>query len=123
MRFEVEGVRLRLNDQNIMIEKLKSSIGQFRLICFLEGVTLLILVFIAIPLKYQFDNRIVSKIVGPIHGILFIAYVGYTILFAFRLKWSFMKVFWVSIASFFPFATFYVDKKVLSKIPAKSSSL
>ena len=101
-----------------MIEKLKSSIGQFRLICFLEGITLLILVFIAIPLKYQFDNPIVSKIFGPIHGALFIAYVGYTILFAFKFKWSFMKVFWVSFASFLPFATFYVDKKVLAKIPA-----
>ena len=78
----------------------------------------MILIFVAVPLKYQFDNPIVSKIFGPIHGALFIAYVGYTILFALRLKWSFMKIFWVSIASFFPFATFYVEKRVLSKIPA-----
>lgn len=101
-----------------MIENLKSSIGQFRLVCLLEGVTLLILVFIAMPLKYQFDNPIVTKIFGPIHGGLFLAYVGYTILFAYKFKWSFIKIFWVSIASFFPFATFYVDKKVLAKIPA-----
>lgn len=101
-----------------MMENLKSSIGQFRLICFLEGVTLLVLVFIAIPMKYHFENPIVSKVFGPIHGFLFIAYVGYTILFATKYKWSFKKIFWVSIASFFPFATFYVDKKVLAKIPA-----
>ncbi len=101
-----------------MMYNLKSSIGQFRLICFLEGITLLILVFIAMPLKYQFDNPIVTKIFGPIHGALFLGYVAYTILFAYKFKWSFQKIFWVSIASFFPFATFYVDKKVLAKIPA-----
>lgn len=101
-----------------MIENLKTSIGQFRLICLLEGVTLLILVFIAMPMKYFFANPIVSKIFGPIHGALFLAYVAYTILFAVKYKWSFKKIFWVSIASFFPFATFYVDKKVLAKISA-----
>ena len=101
-----------------MFKNLKSRIAQFRLICFLEGVTLLVLVFIAVPLKYQFDNPIVSKIFGPIHGALFIAYVGYTILFAINHNWSFKKIFWVSMASFIPFATFYVEKKVLSKIPA-----
>ncbi|WP_017258306.1 DUF3817 domain-containing protein [Pedobacter arcticus] len=101
-----------------MIENLKSSIGQFRLICFLEGITLLVLIFIAMPMKYYFENPIVSKIFGPIHGALFLAYVAYTILFAVNYNWSLKKIFWVSIASFFPFATFYVDKKVLAKIPA-----
>ncbi|RKD13675.1 hypothetical protein BCY91_08860 [Pelobium manganitolerans] len=100
------------------MKNLSSQIAQFRLICFLEGVTLLVLVFIAVPMKYVFHNPIVSEIFGPIHGALFIAYVGYTVLFAAKYKWSFKKIFWVSIASFFPFATFYVEKRVLSKIPA-----
>ncbi|HTN21578.1 MAG TPA: DUF3817 domain-containing protein [Pelobium sp.] len=101
-----------------MIDNLKSKIGQFRLICLLEGITLLVLVFIAVPLKYGFGNPIVSEIFGPIHGFLFLAYVAYTILFAVKYSWSFKKIFFVSAASFFPFATFYVEKRVLSKIPA-----
>nr|WP_294898976.1 DUF3817 domain-containing protein [uncultured Pedobacter sp.] len=101
-----------------MIDNLKTKIAQFRLICLLEGITLLILIFIAVPLKYYFGNPIVSKIFGPIHGLLFIAYVGYTIHFAINHNWSFKKIFFVSAASFFPFATFYVEKRVLAKIPA-----
>jgi len=95
---------------------LKTAIGQFRLTCLLEGLSLLILLFIAMPLKYYFDYPIVVKIVGAIHGGLFVLYMMYTLYFAFKLNWSLKMIFLVSLASFIPFGTFYIDKKVLDKI-------
>ncbi|MFC5284766.1 DUF3817 domain-containing protein [Pedobacter alpinus] len=95
---------------------LKTAIGQFRLTCLLEGLSLLILLFIAMPLKYYFDYPIVVKIVGAAHGGLFVLYIIYTLFFAIKLSWGVKMILLVSLASFIPFGTFYVDKKVLAKI-------
>lgn len=97
---------------------LKNPTAQFRLICLLEGLSLLILLFIAMPLKYYFGSPGLTKVVGAAHGGLFILYIVYTLFFAIKLSWSIKMIFLVSLASFIPFGTFYVDKKVLNKLEA-----
>jgi integral membrane protein len=52
-----------------------TTIGRLRLFAFLEGISLLVLVFIAVPLKYYFDNPSMSKSLGPVHGALFLLFV------------------------------------------------
>ena len=96
-----------------------SSIGFFRLIAFLEGVSLLILVFIAMPIKYVLGDPSVVKHVGQTHGILFLLFVFFAIKLSAELDWSFKTTTWkVLIASFVPFGTFYIDKHILRKIHA-----
>lgn len=96
-----------------------SNIGFFRLIAFLEGVSLLILVFIAMPIKYVLGNPSVVKSVGQTHGILFILFVFLAIKLSAELEWRFKTTTWkVLVASFVPFGTFYIDKTILSKIHA-----
>jgi integral membrane protein len=96
---------------------LKTQIGQFRLIAFLEGVSLLLLLFICVPLKYVFNEALGSEIVGPVHGVLFILFVVYTFLVSVKYKWKFFQTTWkVLLACFIPFGTFYIDKTILGKM-------
>lgn len=85
----------------------------FRIISLLEGVSFILLLFIATPIKYYTENDSFVKILGMPHGILFLIYVVFAILLKYELKWR-SKVFWVVIfASVIPFGTFYIDKKYL----------
>jgi integral membrane protein len=51
------------------------SVNQFRLVSMLEGVSYLLLLGIAMPVKYLGDEPILVRVIGPIHGVLFIAYI------------------------------------------------
>ena len=94
-----------------------SPIGRLRLFAFLEGISLIALVFIAVPLKYYFDNPSLSKNLGPIHGALFLLFVFNALRVSVEQQWRFKKTTWkVLLACFIPFGTFYIDSKILSKI-------
>jgi integral membrane protein len=98
-------------------ELLKTNIGKLRIITFLEGVSLLILMGICMPLKYIGGMPIYNKIMGYIHGGLFIVFIVYVWQVAEEQDWKFTTTTWkIIFASFIPFGTFYVDKKILSKI-------
>ena len=100
-----------------MIQSLKTNIGKLRLIGFLEGTSLILLVFIGTPLKYISQNTELVKILGPIHGALFLIYVFNTFSVAISEKWEFKKTTWkVLIACLIPFGTFYIDKKILAPL-------
>lgn len=87
----------------------------FRKIAFWEGISLLLLLFIAMPLKYIWDLPIYVKIVGMAHGVLFLAYVGLALWLFFKEEWKFQKFLIVLLASFIPFGTFYIESKYFKK--------
>lgn len=94
-----------------------TNIGRFRLLAFLEGVSLIALVFIGMPMKYMAGNPALVKSIGPVHGLLFLFYVAYTFSIAAENEWKFTSTTWkVLLASFIPFGTFYVDHTLLKKI-------
>ncbi len=96
---------------------LKTSIGRLRLLAFLEGTSLLVLVFVSIPLKHIFGVTALSSVLGPIHGILFLLFVFNTISVGVEYNWKFKQTTWkVLIACIIPFGTFYIDRKILRKI-------
>lgn len=84
-----------------------------RLVAVIEGISYLALFAVTMPLKYLADLPMPNKFVGSAHGILFILYIILAVIFWFVNKWSFKKGFILIIASFLPFATFYVDQKYL----------
>ena len=99
-----------------MIQLLKTNIGRLRVIGFLEGVSLLVLVFIAVPLKYYGQDASLVKGLGPIHGALFLLFVVNTISVGVGHKWPFGITWKVLLACMIPFGTFYIDYKILSKL-------
>ncbi|MDD7885067.1 DUF3817 domain-containing protein [Flavivirga sp. 57AJ16] len=96
---------------------LKTSVGRLRLIGLLEGISLLILIFIAVPLKYGFEQPNLVKTMGPVHGALFLLYIFNTLSIGVNQSWKFTETTWkVLFACIIPFGTFFIDKKILSKI-------
>ena len=87
----------------------------FRIIAVLEGVSYILLLFIASPLKWFYDDPQYVKLLGMPHGILFMAYVVIAVLISADMKWSTRTLWIVLIASVLPFGTFYIDKKYLNK--------
>lgn len=87
----------------------------FRVVAFLEGVSYLLLSFIATPVKYLLDDPQYVKMLGMPHGILFMIYVVLAFMIRSDYKWNSRQFSVVLIGSIIPFGTFYVDKKYLKK--------
>jgi len=92
------------------------SVKNFRLISTLEAISFLVLLGIAMPLKYiakiEFGEELV-RIVGMAHGILFILYVLGAFIMKEKLKWSLPTLLIVILCSILPFGPFYVERKYL----------
>ena len=92
-----------------------SLINIFRIIAFLEGISYILLLGIAVPIKYVLDNDTYVKLLGMPHGILFIAYLILAVMVGSKLKWDTRTFMYVFLASIIPFGTFYIDKKYLKQ--------
>ena len=97
----------------------KSTLGRFRLVGVLEGISYLLLLGIAMPLKYWADKPDAVKYVGWAHGVLFVAFCALLVQVWIQYKWSFLKATGAFIASLLPFGTFYLDKKLKKEYPSE----
>ena len=96
---------------------LTTPLGRLRLIAWLEGVTLLCMVFITVPLRVFYGVSTFSKILGPLHGGLFLLFIFNTLRYGVEHNWKFREITWkVLIACFIPFGTFYIDYKILRRL-------
>ena len=88
-------------------------VNQVRLLRFIgisEGVSFLILLVIAMPLKYYLGLPLAVKFVGWAHGGLFIAYIAVVLASIKVMKWGWFQVLVELAASLIPFGTFVMDK-------------
>jgi integral membrane protein len=92
----------------------------FRITALLEGISYILLLFIATPIKYLYEDPQYVKMLGMPHGLLFMAYVVLAVLISTDMKWSSKTLWIVLIASVIPFGTFIIDKKYLKISHAKS---
>tara|TARA_Y100001954_G_C15630172_1_gene512281 strand:+ start:233 stop:517 length:285 start_codon:yes stop_codon:yes gene_type:complete len=91
-------------------------ISLFRKVALLEGLSYVILLFIGVPLKYLFNNVWLVKLLGMPHGILFIAYIIFSLILYKKMKWSNLDFIIILSASLIPFGTFYIDRKYLKNL-------
>lgn len=99
-----------------MKQLLSTNIGRLRIIGFLEGVSLLVLIFIAVPLKYIGHDPTLVKAMGPVHGALFLLFIVNAVSVGVEQKWQFKTTSKVLLACIIPFGTFYIDRKILREI-------
>ncbi len=85
----------------------------FRIVSILEGVSYLLLLFIATPIKYTVGNDVLVKMLGMPHGLLFLLYVVLAIILKYEINWKSKTFVIILAASLIPFGTFYIDKKYL----------
>ncbi|TET90676.1 MAG: DUF3817 domain-containing protein [Sulfurovum sp.] len=94
-----------------------SELKKFRLINKIEGYSFIILLFIAMPLKYSFGYPVATKIAGMVHGVLFMAFM-YQVLESMReVPFSKKEALQYFILSLIPFGSFYTDKLCKEKEP------
>lgn len=96
-----------------MIKLFNSNIGRLRILGLFEGISLLILLFIAVPLKYKYNDPSLVKTMGPIHGALFLVFVVNSISVAIQQKWRVGVTVKVLLSCILPFGTFYIDHYIL----------
>ena len=98
------------------MQLITTTIGRLRLIGFLEGVSFLLLLGVAMPLKYLADQPEAVRVVGMAHGLLFLLYLWATIVAALEYKWTWGRTLLVAAASLFPFGPFYADVRWLKPL-------
>jgi len=91
-------------------------VAALRKLALVEGISFLVILFITMPLKYMMDTPGPNKVLGMIHGLLFIIYLVYLVYMWANRKWSFKVLFWGLAASIVPFLVFWVEKKVFAKL-------
>lgn len=90
-------------------------IGIFKVVSYLEAVSFLLLLLIAMPLKYVYDLPEYVRVVGMAHGILFVMYIFGAYYLYETLNWKFKILAIFILCSILPFGPFYADKKYLPK--------
>jgi integral membrane protein len=92
---------------------LDNSVKAFKIISTLEAISFLILLGIAMPLKYIWDIPEMVQVVGMAHGILFLLYLVGAYIMHQKLNWSFQTLGIVVLCSVLPLGPFYAERKYL----------
>jgi len=93
-----------------------SELQKFRLINKIEGISFLILLFIAMPMKYSFGYPMATKVVGMLHGLLVFAFIYQIIEAKKEAGFTWKETALYSILSLIPFGSFYTDKLLAKKM-------
>ena len=80
----------------------------FRFVAFLEGISYILLLFIAVPIKYLLNDPTYVKLLGMPHGILFIGYIILSVIGKNNFKWSYLEFFIVTAASLIPLSLIHI---------------
>ncbi|UJR79115.1 DUF3817 domain-containing protein [Sandaracinus amylolyticus] len=91
---------------------LSTPIGRLRLVALVEAVSYLVLLFVAMPLKYVWDLPLAVRVAGAVHGFLFVAFVVALFRAADARSWAWRRSALVFATSLVPFATFWIDRSL-----------
>lgn len=89
-----------------------TAITALRRLCLIEGVSLLLLLFVAMPLKYAADMPLAVRYVGMGHGLLWMALIVLLIVVAWRQRWSLGRSAAVFLSSLLPFGFLVMDRRM-----------
>ncbi|SDM89801.1 DUF3817 domain-containing protein [Sediminibacillus halophilus] len=91
---------------------LNSPIRLFRIFGMIEGTSLVVLLFIAMPLKYIAGFPEVVTLVGSLHGFFFVVYLLVIAYTTFKIRWAFRWLFGSLLVAFIPFGNYVLDYRL-----------
>jgi len=94
-----------------------SALVQLRVVGLLEGVSLLVLLFIAMPLKYLGGIPDAVRVVGSLHGLFFLMFLVALFRAASEFDWPPRRYLTVAIVAVVPFGVFWLDRTLKSEEP------
>lgn len=86
-----------------------------RTLGFIEAFSFLLLLFIAMPMKYLGGQPEAVRIVGSLHGFLFVAYIALAAVVASESSWPMRKTLFACFVATVPFGPFVFDKKLFPR--------
>lgn len=87
----------------------------FRIVGFLEALSYVLLLFVAVPLKHIFQNPLGVRVLGLPHGLLFVAYLCLAYDLSLKENWPRKKLLWALAGSVLPFGPLLFDQKYFRK--------
>jgi integral membrane protein len=93
----------------------QGALTRFRIIAWIVGVVLIVLVLVGMPLKYLADTDTVVATVGPFHGFLYMLYLVATFDLSRRAGWPLGRMLLVMLAGTIPFFSFWAERVVTHK--------
>lgn len=97
---------------------LRGALLRYRVLAYMVGVGLVVLVCVGVPLQVWAGQRGVATIVGIAHGYLFMVYLLLTFDLARRAGWRLTRVALVGLAGTVPFLSFYAERRVTAWVRA-----
>jgi integral membrane protein len=98
---------------------LSGAFLRYRILAFVTGVMLVLLVFVAIPLKHFAHHPGPVSVIGTAHGFLFMVYLVTALDIGIRLRWPWLKLGLVMLAGTVPFASFVAERRAHSDVQAR----
>ena len=86
---------------------------RYRVVANLVGVVLLVLVGVAMPLRYGFGEEALSKAVSPVHGALYMVLVLCVVLLGRARSWPVSRTVLVALGGTVPVVSFLVERRVV----------
>ena len=94
------------------------ALTRYRVLAYVVGVMLLVLVAVAIPLKYAADVPEVSAVVSPIHGLFYVVYLITAFDLALKARFTAKGTVLVLLAGVIPFVSFVAERRVTARVRA-----
>jgi integral membrane protein len=95
-----------------MMNLFRSPLGRLRAIGIIEGASFLLLLFVAMPLKYMAGMPQYVSVVGAAHGALWLLYVASVIDVRLAIDWPWRRVLTALVASVLPFGPFVLERSL-----------
>lgn len=92
---------------------MEAAINRYRVLAIVVGVMLLMVCFVGMPIRYIGGNGTPSAIISPIHGALYIVYLGVSFDLQRKLGWPLQKFLVMASAGLVPFLAFFVERKIV----------
>ena len=90
---------------------MRGALQRYRVIANVVGVVLVVFLLVAVPLRYLGGEPRLSETISPIHGFLYLVYLGATVDLARRAHWSLPRTVGVMLAGTVPFLSFVVERR------------
>jgi integral membrane protein len=98
------------------VAAVSGALARYRIMAYIVGGGLLILVFVGVPLQYGAGLPQVAEIVGPIHGFLYIVYLLAALDLARRARFTLLQMAAMIGAGFLPFLAFIIERRVHRRV-------
>ncbi len=95
---------------------MRAALARYRVLANVVGVVLVVFLLVAVPLRYLGGEPRLSETISPIHGFLYIVYLGVTVDLARHAGWTVWRTLLVALAGTVPFLSFVVERRMTQDV-------